>query len=123
MAKGVPEDVLNVLPSGVISRFLPAVPGAATRRGIATLTGSEFGPGRGYKIWPSGCGVPQFHAKSDAELEQRLVATQHLKLAVPKRHPLTKLKKPPAASPNGCAVFWFPRRGNPVFYDRMMLGC
>ena len=93
MAKGVPEDVLNVLPSGVISRFLPAVPGAATRRGIATLTGSEFGPGRGYKIWPSGCGVPQFHAKSDAELEQRLVAPQHLKLAVPKRHPLTKLKK------------------------------
>jgi hypothetical protein len=29
----------------------------------------------------------------------------------------------PAASPNGCVVFWFPRRGNPVFYDRLMLGC
>jgi hypothetical protein len=31
--------------------------------------------------------------KADLELDQLLVATQRVELAVPKRHPLTKLKK------------------------------
>src|SRR5246500_1162551 len=38
-------------------------------------------------------GFLNFMPKADAELDQLLVATQHVELAVPKRHPLTKLKK------------------------------
>ena len=38
-------------------------------------------------------GFVNFMPKSDPELDQLAVARQHVELAVPKRHPLTKLKK------------------------------
>ena len=38
-------------------------------------------------------GFLNFMPKADLELDQLLVATQRVELAVPKRHPLTKLKK------------------------------
>src|ERR1700746_3724853 len=38
-------------------------------------------------------GVVNFMPKSDPELDQLLVAIQHVELAAPKGHPLTKLKK------------------------------
>src|SRR4029077_21110630 len=38
-------------------------------------------------------GFVNFMSKADPELDQLAVADQHVELAVPKRHPLTKLKK------------------------------
>src|SRR4029077_17344003 len=38
-------------------------------------------------------GFVNFMPKADPELDQLLVAIQHVELAAPKRHPLTKLKK------------------------------
>jgi DNA-binding transcriptional LysR family regulator len=38
-------------------------------------------------------GFVNFMPKSDPELDQLLVAIQHVELAAPKRHPLTKLKR------------------------------
>jgi hypothetical protein len=38
-------------------------------------------------------GFVNFMPKSDPELDQLRVALQHIELAVPKSHPLTKLKK------------------------------
>ena len=64
-----------------------------------------------------------FMPKADAELDQLLVAMQHVELAVPKRDPLTKLKKLRLRDLTDVPVFSFPRRGNPLFCDRMMLGC
>jgi DNA-binding transcriptional LysR family regulator len=54
---------------------------------------------------------------------QLLVARQHVELAVPKRHPLTKLKKLRLRDLTDAPFVWFPRQANPAFYDRMMLEC
>jgi DNA-binding transcriptional LysR family regulator len=68
-------------------------------------------------------GFVNFMPKSDPELDQLLVARQHVELAVPKRHPLTKLKKLRLRDLTDAPFVWFPRRANPAFYDRMMLEC
>jgi DNA-binding transcriptional LysR family regulator len=68
-------------------------------------------------------GFVNFMPESDPELDQLLVALQHIELAAPKRHPLTRLKKLRLRDLSDAPFVWFPRRSNPEFYDRMMLEC
>ncbi len=68
-------------------------------------------------------GFLNFMPESDPELDQLLVARQHIELAAPKRHPLTRLKKLRLRDLTDVPFVWFPRRANPAFYDRMMLEC
>jgi len=68
-------------------------------------------------------GFVNFMPKSDPELDQLLVARQHVELAAPKRHPLTRLKKLRLRDLTDAPFVWFPRRANPAFYDQMMLEC
>src|SRR5690349_4398790 len=65
-------------------------------------------------------GFVNFMPKSDPELDQLPVAIQHVELAAPKRHPLTKLKKLRLRDLTDAPFVWFPRRANPAFYDQMM---
>jgi DNA-binding transcriptional LysR family regulator len=64
-----------------------------------------------------------FMPKSDPEFDQLLVARQHVELAAPKRHPLTRLKKLRLRDLTDAPFVWFPRRANPAFYDQLMLEC
>jgi DNA-binding transcriptional LysR family regulator len=68
-------------------------------------------------------GFVNFMTKSDPELDQLLVAEQHVDLAVPKRHALTKLKKLRLRDLTDVPFIWFPRWASPAFYDRMMREC
>jgi DNA-binding transcriptional LysR family regulator len=68
-------------------------------------------------------GFVNFMPKSDPELNQLLVALQHVDLAVPKRHALTKLKKLRLRDLTDVPFVWFPRWASPAFYDRMMREC
>jgi DNA-binding transcriptional LysR family regulator len=68
-------------------------------------------------------GFVNFMPKSDPELNQLLVAIQHLELAVPKRHALTKLKKLRLRDLTDVPFVWFPRWATPAFYDRLMREC
>jgi len=68
-------------------------------------------------------GFVNFMPKSDSELDQLLVARQHVELAAPKGHPLTKLKKLRLRDLTGAPFVWFPRWPNMAFYDRMMHEC
>jgi DNA-binding transcriptional LysR family regulator len=68
-------------------------------------------------------GFLNFMPKADPELDQALVAVQHVELAVPKRHPLTKLRKLRLRDLADAPFVWFPRRANPAFYDRMIDEC
>ena len=68
-------------------------------------------------------GFVNFMPKSDSELDQLLVARQSVQLAAPKRHPLTRLKKVRLRDLMDAPFVWFPRRANPVFYDRLMREC
>src|SRR6202050_4342231 len=68
-------------------------------------------------------GFVNFMPEADPELDQLLVARQHVELAAPKRHPLTRLKKLRLRDLADVPFVWFPRRANPAFYDRMMLEC
>jgi DNA-binding transcriptional LysR family regulator len=68
-------------------------------------------------------GFANFMPKADPELDQLAVAVHHLELAVPKRHPLTKLKKLRLRELTDAPFIWFPRRASPAFYDRMMHEC
>jgi DNA-binding transcriptional LysR family regulator len=68
-------------------------------------------------------GFLNFMPKADPDLDQLLVAMQDVKLAVPKRHPLTKIKKLHLRDLADAPFVWFPRRANPAFYDRMMHEC
>jgi len=68
-------------------------------------------------------GFVNFMPKSDPELDQLLVARQHVELAVPQEHPLTKLKKVRLRDLKDAPFVWFPRWANPAFYDQMMLKC
>jgi DNA-binding transcriptional LysR family regulator len=68
-------------------------------------------------------GFVNFMPKSDPELHQLLVAAQHVELAVPKRHALTKLKKIRLRDLADVPFVWFPRWASPAFYDRMMREC
>src|ERR1700736_1701114 len=64
-------------------------------------------------------GFVNFMPKSDPELDQLLVAMQHVELAAPKRHPLAKLKKLRLRDLTDAPFVWFPRRQSPAFYDRL----
>jgi len=68
-------------------------------------------------------GFLNFMPKADPELDQLLVGIQHVELAVPKRHPLTKLKKLRLRDLVDEPFVWFPRKASPAFYDRMMGEC
>jgi DNA-binding transcriptional LysR family regulator len=68
-------------------------------------------------------GFVNFMPKSDPELDQLLVALQHVELAVPKGHPFTKLKKLRLRDLTEAPFVWFPRLPSPAFYDRMMHEC
>jgi DNA-binding transcriptional LysR family regulator len=68
-------------------------------------------------------GFVNFMPQSDPELDQLLAARQHVELAAPKRHPLTKLKKLRLRDLTDAPFIWFPRRANPAFYDQMMREC
>jgi DNA-binding transcriptional LysR family regulator len=68
-------------------------------------------------------GFVNFMPKADPELDQLPVATQRVELAVPKRHPLTKLKKLRLRHLTDAVFVWFPRRASPAFYDRLMHEC
>jgi DNA-binding transcriptional LysR family regulator len=68
-------------------------------------------------------GFLNFMPKADPELDQLLVATHHVELTVPKRHPLTKLTKLRLRDLTDAPFVWFPRYPNPAFYDRTMLAC
>jgi len=68
-------------------------------------------------------GFVNFMPKTDPELQQLSVAIQHVELAVPQRHPLTKLKRLRLRDLMDAPFIWFPRRAAPAFYDRMMHEC
>jgi DNA-binding transcriptional LysR family regulator len=68
-------------------------------------------------------GFVNFMPKADPELDQLTVAVHHVELAVPKRHPLTKLKKLRLRDLVNAAFVWFPRWAAPAFYDQMMAAC
>jgi DNA-binding transcriptional LysR family regulator len=61
--------------------------------------------------------------KGDPDLDRLLVALQHLELAVPKGHPLTRLKKLRLSALTDTSFVWFPRRQSPAVYDRLMRTC
>jgi DNA-binding transcriptional LysR family regulator len=68
-------------------------------------------------------GFVNFMSKADRELDQLGVAIHHVELAVPKRHPLSKLKKLRLRDLTDAVFIWFPRRAGPTFYDRLMHEC
>ncbi len=68
-------------------------------------------------------GFVNFMPKSDADLDQLLVARQHVELAAPTGHPLTKLKNIRLRDLTDAPFIWFPRWPSPAFYDRMMHEC
>jgi DNA-binding transcriptional LysR family regulator len=68
-------------------------------------------------------GFVNFMPKADAELDQLRVAINHVELAAPKRHPLTKLKKIRLRDLTDAPFVWFPRRDSPTFYDQLMHEC
>jgi DNA-binding transcriptional LysR family regulator len=61
--------------------------------------------------------------KADVELDQIPVALLPVELAVPKGHPLIKLKKLRLRDLADASFVWFPRREAPAFYDRLMHEC
>jgi DNA-binding transcriptional LysR family regulator len=68
-------------------------------------------------------GFVNFMPQSDPELDQLLVARQHVELAAPKGHPLTRLKKLRLRDLKDAPFVWFPRHANQAFYDQMMREC
>src|SRR5579863_8869890 len=61
--------------------------------------------------------------KGDSDFDQLPVATQQIELAVPKGHPLTKLKKLRLRDLTEATFVWFPRRESPALYDRLINEC
>jgi len=68
-------------------------------------------------------GFVNFMPKADADLDQLAVGMQQVELALPKRHPLTRLKKLRLRDLTEAPFIWFPRRASPAFYDRLMHEC
>ena len=68
-------------------------------------------------------GFVNFMPKADADLDQLAVGRQQVELALPKRHPLTRLKKLRLRDLTDAPFIWFPRRASPTFYDRLMHEC
>ena len=61
--------------------------------------------------------------KADEELDHLPVAMQHVELAVPKGHRLSKMKKLRLRDLVDVPFVWFARREAVAFYDRMMHEC
>src|SRR3974390_3063778 len=61
--------------------------------------------------------------RNDEELDQLAVAMQHVELAAPKGHPLSKVRKLRLRDLIHAPFVWFPRRERPAFYDRLMHEC
>ena len=61
--------------------------------------------------------------KSDPDLDQLVVATQHLVLAAPRRHPSTRSSRLRLRDLTDADFIWFPRRQSPVYYDHLMQAC
>ena len=68
-------------------------------------------------------GFLNFMPKADPDLDQLLVAIQHVELAVPKRHRLTKLKKLRLRDLADVPIVWFPLKAGPALYDAIMEEC
>jgi DNA-binding transcriptional LysR family regulator len=68
-------------------------------------------------------GFVNFMPKADPDLDQLLVAINHVEHATPKSHPLTKLKKLRLRDLTDTPFVWFPRRQSPAFYDHLMHEC
>ena len=68
-------------------------------------------------------GFVNFMPKADPELDQLSVAINHVELAAPKRHRLTRLKKLRLRDLTDTPFVWFPRRESPAFYDQLMHKC
>ena len=68
-------------------------------------------------------GFLNFMPKADRELDQLAVAIHYVELAVPKRHPLSTLKKLRLRDLTDVPFVWFPRRAGPALYDRLMHEC
>jgi DNA-binding transcriptional LysR family regulator len=68
-------------------------------------------------------GFAYFMPNADPELDQLAVAVNRVELAVPKSHPLSRLKKLRLRDLTVAAFVWFPRRASPAFYDRLMHEC
>jgi DNA-binding transcriptional LysR family regulator len=68
-------------------------------------------------------GFVNFMPKADPDLDQLPVAINHVELATPKRHPLTKLKKLRLRDLTNAPFVWFPRQDSPAFYDHLMHEC
>ena len=68
-------------------------------------------------------GFLHFMPKADPELDQLPVAINNVELAVPKRHPLTKVKRIRLRDLTDAPFVWFPRRDSPAFYDHLMHEC
>jgi len=62
-------------------------------------------------------------SKTDSELDHIPVALQHVELAVPKGHPLMKIKKLRLRDLSEASFVWFLRREAPAFYDKLMHEC
>lgn len=62
-------------------------------------------------------------ANIDRELAQLDIASVNLMLAVPKRHPLAKLKSVRLRDLASTSFIWFPRRESPLFFDALMRAC
>jgi DNA-binding transcriptional LysR family regulator len=61
--------------------------------------------------------------KTDTELDHVPVALPHVELAVPKGHPLVKLKKLRLRDLAEASFMWFPRRKASAVYDQLMREC
>ena len=61
--------------------------------------------------------------KTDPEFDLLPVAVQQIELAVPKGHPLTKLKNLRLRDLADATFVWFPRRESPALYDRLIHEC
>jgi DNA-binding transcriptional LysR family regulator len=68
-------------------------------------------------------GFLNFMPKADPELNQLPVAINHVELAAPKRHALTKLKRLRLRDLTDAPFVWFPRRESPALYDDLMHRC
>ena len=67
--------------------------------------------------------MPELTARGRIGFQTRAALRQHVELAVPKRHALTKLKKLRLRDLKDVPFVWFPRWASPAFYDRLMQAC
>ena len=68
-------------------------------------------------------GFVNFMPKADPDLDQLIVGRQHVELAAPKRHPVTRLENLRLRDLTDAPFIWFPRRASPAFYDRLIREC